>query len=679
MASTYDPLTQVELQGTGENPGTWGGRLNDNVIKLLSEAMHKVVTVAVSGGGVSLTASDGATDQARCAGLKFTGPGGTVTAPGRSHIYLILNACTGDVVFKSPATSGVTVPAGSKTIVAWTGAAFELLDPAAEARAWATLTTGTVDGASYSAKEYAQGSQAATGGSAKSWAQQTGGDVTGAAANSRSAKSWAQDNLSGATLGGSAKDWAKTTGGTVDGSEYAAKEYAAGAAVASGSAKQWAQKTGATVDGSEYSAKEYASGAVAESAKTWATSAGVVSGGLKGARGYATDAATSAGAASASAGDAASYAASAGTQATDAGVHASNAATSEANAATSAANAANAAAAIIATSATSLAIATGSKAFTTQAGKQFFVGQRVRAASAANPTTRYMDGVVTAYAGTALTVAMDVTSALAGTYADWKIGPTGEQGGKGDPGPTGPAGGGALFAAKSANYTVLPTDNSYLLECTNSITLALTAAATLTNTFSVWVSNVGTGTVTIDPNAAELIDGTATVTVAPGQVRLVQCTGSAFETTAFVSSRPWQQIATTTVSTPVTSVDFTNIPLGWTDLRVTAIGASHNNGSSTNIPISISTNNGASFLVTQARFSVNSTASDALSGAAIIFDYAKNFPFILSGAEISPSSPSVLTANTMVTLLANGGINAVRIAAQAGQIDAGTYVIEARV
>lgn len=100
---------------------------------------------------------------------------------------------------------------------------------------WAQKTTGLVAATDYSAKEFAQGSYAGTGGSSKNWAQQTGSAVTGAGANDYSAKSWAQAVLTGATLGGSARDWAVTAEDTlVNATEYSAYHWAQKAALASG-------------------------------------------------------------------------------------------------------------------------------------------------------------------------------------------------------------------------------------------------------------------------------------------------------------------------------------------------------------------------------------------------------------------------------------------------------------
>lgn len=59
--------------------------------------------------------------------------------------------------------------------------------------------------------------------------------------------------------------------------------------------------------------------------------------------------------------------------------------------------------------------------------------------------------------------------------------------------------------AQSTNYTVDATDFSKVITCTGTFTLSLTAAATLGAGFWFWVNNVGTGTITIDPNASETV------------------------------------------------------------------------------------------------------------------------------------------------------------------------------
>lgn len=95
---------------------------------------------------------------------------------------------------------------------------------------WAQKTSGSVDDTNFSSKEYAQGAQAGTGGSAKDWATKTTSTVNG---TEFSSKEYAQGMQAG--TGGSAKDWAAKTGGTVNGVEYSAKKYAQDAAASAAS------------------------------------------------------------------------------------------------------------------------------------------------------------------------------------------------------------------------------------------------------------------------------------------------------------------------------------------------------------------------------------------------------------------------------------------------------------
>tara|TARA_Y100000593_G_scaffold11930_1_gene21730 strand:- start:1311 stop:3017 length:1707 start_codon:yes stop_codon:yes gene_type:complete len=152
------------------------------------------------------------------------------------------------------------------------------------AKEWALETTGTVDGTSFSAKEYAQGTQASTGGSAKDYAQKTDGGVSGATSD-HSAKAWAigGTGVTDTASKGAAKEWAIETSGNVDGTSFSAKEYAQGTqASTGGSAKDYAQKVDGGVSGatSDHSAKAWAVGgtgvtdtASKGAAKEWAIKA----------------------------------------------------------------------------------------------------------------------------------------------------------------------------------------------------------------------------------------------------------------------------------------------------------------------------------------------------------------------------------------------------------------------
>ena len=81
---------------------------------------------------------------------------------------------------------------------------------------------------------------------------------------------------------------------------------------------------------------------------------------------------------------------------------------------------------------------------------------------------------------------------------------------------------------KTSAYTLAGADKGALIDCTGTWTLGLTAAATLGSGWWCYVRNIGTGTITANPNASELIDGVTSGPIRPGMTLLIQCDGTAF-------------------------------------------------------------------------------------------------------------------------------------------------------
>lgn len=92
------------------------------------------------------------------------------------------------------------------------------------------------------------------------------------------------------------------------------------------------------------------------------------------------------------------------------------------------------------------------------------------------------------------------------------------------------AGAGFRVQDKAGNYTVAVTDNISLIRCTATLTLTLTAAATLGNQHVFYVYNDSRGIITIDPNSGETINGQRLAYVLPDQLAIVFCNGTSFFT-----------------------------------------------------------------------------------------------------------------------------------------------------
>ena len=110
---------------------------------------------------------------------------------------------------------------------------------------------------------------------------------------------------------------------------------------------------------------------------------------------------------------------------------------------------------------------------------------------------------------------------------------------------TAPAGGSELVRSARTSNTILDAgDNSTLIDITSStFTQTFTAAATLGDGWFCYIKNSGTGTITLDPNGAELIDGLSTYKMYPNECRLIQCTGTAFNS---IVVSPFVKVITST-------------------------------------------------------------------------------------------------------------------------------------
>ena len=97
MASTYSSTLNLELQATGENSGTWGTIVNNNLQKLESAAKG-YVSVAIASTSDSLSATDGSTtDEQSNAIIKLTGTltgNTTMSCEAVESWYIVDNAAT---------------------------------------------------------------------------------------------------------------------------------------------------------------------------------------------------------------------------------------------------------------------------------------------------------------------------------------------------------------------------------------------------------------------------------------------------------------------------------------------------------------------------------------------------------------------------------------------------------
>jgi len=152
MASTYTTRLRLEKQGDGENPNSWGLRLNQNVIDLVDQAVGGYAVVSVSSVEVTLTEANGAVDQSRNASLEFAGTltaDVTVLVPEVEKLYFIRDNTTGSfgVKLKTNTGSAISLEQSTNILVACDGTELYKLEAPTSVSAFTinTLTATSID------------------------------------------------------------------------------------------------------------------------------------------------------------------------------------------------------------------------------------------------------------------------------------------------------------------------------------------------------------------------------------------------------------------------------------------------------------------------------------------------------------------------------------------------------
>ena len=125
MPSTFSPALRIELIGSGEQVGVWGNTTNNNLGDLVEQAITGATDLNVTAAGVTLTALNGVTDQARSAVLIVTGTAGVtrvVTIPNANKAYTVKNRSDATVQIKTASGTAFDVPTLSEAYVYCNGA-----------------------------------------------------------------------------------------------------------------------------------------------------------------------------------------------------------------------------------------------------------------------------------------------------------------------------------------------------------------------------------------------------------------------------------------------------------------------------------------------------------------------------------------------------------------------------
>ena len=238
------------------------------------------------------------------------------------------------------------------------------------------------------------------------------------------------------------------------------------------------------------------------------------------------------------------------------------------------------------------------------------------------------------------------------------------------------AGASIVRSARTSNTILGVADKGNLIEATSgTYTQTITAAATLGSGWWCYVSNAGSGFITLDPNSSETItvnqNALTTWVLWPNEIGLLICNGSNF---FYYSVR--KGFCTVTVSGTPSSIVFNtgvayrnNLSLSWLDLKLTASNqirlyvdtstSPSNTASIISINSSVSFNGGTTDNFTLSTASNSGTAIDGsgefkLSASGVVFTgscrYTNTSSQIVYGTYQSVWTSPTLSTITDITI-----------------------------
>lgn len=312
MPAYTSPILRLRLSALGEDLNSWGDPNLNNAFYRIEEALGSILTLTITGDR-TLDAQNYQANEYRRGAHYLTAGGGlaaafTITVPPVSFIYTVSNLTTFPATYKTASGVGAAIRPGMTSRVLCDGTDCRVVDPTLDQIKTAVgpvnlggnRLTGGADGIAATDFITVQQAPAVVAPQvqlASDWAQKTSGSVDGA--SGYSARLWATSTtvLTGGFKG--AFGYANDAGSSATAAGTSASNAASSAGAASTSATNAANS--ATNAGT--SATNASNSATL--AQQWATSTTVVSGGFKGAYGYAQDASASAAAAAQSAAGAA--------------------------------------------------------------------------------------------------------------------------------------------------------------------------------------------------------------------------------------------------------------------------------------------------------------------------------------------------------------------------------------